>query len=274
VGTLYVVTAPAGDPGDLTRRALRILESASLVVADDRRSAQALLDHHGIVTVTAQASGNGPLDVLAEGDVAYLLSGLSPVVSEAGLRLVRRALGLQLPVVPIPGPSLPITALVLSGLPADAFVYLGELPEEPVARGELLAAINLESRTIIALVPHLLLPAALADLHSRLGERPLVLVVSSATGAQVVWRGRLGQNPLVSNQVAFPSTLVLVIGGAPAGTDQWDGDRLASAIQRLQVEGLGAKEISRQLAGASGWPRRKIYRLAVELAQGGNTDAD
>ena len=204
--------------------------------------------------------------------MAYLFSGLSPAVSEAGRRLVNAALGGECPVVPVPGPSLPITALVLSGLPADSFVYLGELPQEPIERRELLAATSLEPGTLLALVPHALLRVALADLHSALGDRAMVLVASSDTGAQVVWRGRLEKNAAVSDQVVLPGALVLVLGGAPAGVGRWDEGRLNSAIQSLLVEGLRAKEISRRLAGVSGWPRREIYRMTVELARRGTTD--
>ena len=273
MGTLYIVAAPVGDPQDLTRRAKRILATVPLVVADDPGSAQALLDHHGIATGISSVRGNDHLDALAEGDVAYLFSGLSPAIPEAGRRLVNTALGAAHPVAPIPGPSLPITALVLSGLPADSFVYLGELPQDPVERRELLAAAGLESGTLLVLVPHALLRTALADLHSALGDRAMVLVASSDTGAQVVWRGQLEKNAAVSDQVVLPGALVLVLGGAPAGVGRWDEGRLDSAIQSLLAEGLGAKEISRRLAGASGWPRREIYRLTVELARRGTAGA-
>jgi 16S rRNA (cytidine1402-2'-O)-methyltransferase len=218
-------------------------------------------------------SGNDHLDALADGDVAYLFSGLSPAVSDAGYRLVRRALDAKYPVVPVPGSSLPITALVLSGLPADSFVYLGELPQDPAARGKLLAATSFEPRTILAQVPYALLPASLADLHCMWGDRPLVLVAPSATGAQVVWCGRLEQSAAASDLVAFPGVLVLVMGGAAVGAGRWDEGRLSSGVKGLLVEGLGAKEISQQLATVSGWPRREIYRLAVELAQRGAADA-
>ena len=275
MGTLYVVAAPAGDLDDLTRRALRILETASLIVADDQGSAQALLDHHGIADTTALPSGSNHLEALANGDVAYLYPGLSPALPGCGYRLVRRALDCKYPVVPVPGASLPITALVLSGLPADSFIYLGELPQEPVARRELLATVSLEPRTILALATRTLLPAVVADLHGTLGDRPLVMVASSsAAGAGVVWRGRLGQDAIGPDRAAPPGTCVLVIGGAAAGSVRWDEDRLRSGIESLQIEGLGAKQISQQLAGDSGWPRREIYRLAVELAQGGKTDAN
>ena len=278
MGTLYVVTAPAGDPNDLTRRALRILKKASLIVAAEKGSARVLLDHHGITTPLVPAMGDDHLGTLAEGDVAFLCSGLSPVLPESGYRLIHGALDRGHRVVPAPGPSLPITALVISGLPADSFFYLGELPQEPAARSELLAAVSVEHRSVLALVPRALLPAALAGLHSTLGDRSLVLVVSSTLGAQVVWRGRAQEAAGGLAEATWPGTYVLIIGGAPAQTARWDEGRLRSEIQDLRVAGLGAKEISQQLAGDSGWSRREVYRLSVELAQrdrvkGGETDA-
>ena len=278
MGTLYVVTAPAGDPNDLTRRALRILNKVSLIVAAEKGSARVFLDHYGITTPLVPAMGDDHLGTLAEGDVAFLCSGLSPVLPESGYRLIHGALDRGHRVVPAPGPSLPITALVISGLPADSFFYLGELPQEPAARSELLAAVSVEHRSVLALVPRALLPAALAGLHSTLGDRSLVLVVSSTLGAQVVWRGRAQEAAGGLAEATWPGTYVLVIGGAPAQTARWDEGRLRSEIQDLQVAGLGAKEISQQLAGDSGWSRREVYRLSVELAQrdrvkGGETDA-
>ena len=289
MGTLYVVAAPAGDPDDLTRRALRILETVSLIVADDPGSARVILDHHGIATRTVPVLGDGRLDAaapgaaalgavagsaLARGDVAYFHPGPSPALSEAGYRLVRWALESQYPVVPAPGPSLPITALVLSGLPADSFVFLGELPQEAVTLGELLAAVSLETRTILAQATRTLLPALLADLHGTLGDRPLVLVGSSAAGARVLWRGRLGEQVASLDHAVTSGIHVLVIGGAPVATARWDEERLRSSIQSLRVAGLGAKEISQQLAGDSGWSRREVYRLAVELAREGATNGN
>lgn len=285
MGTLYVVTAPAGDPNDLTRRALRILKKVSFIAADDEGKTRQLLDHHGITTPLVLApglvlaSGDSHLDTLAEDDVAFLCSGLFPALSESGHWLIQGALDRGYPVVPAPGPSLPITALVISGLPADSFVFLGELPGEPSARSELLAAVSAEHRTLLALAPRAFLPAALAGLHRTLGDRPLVLVVSSTMGAQVVWRGGSGEAAEGLDEATLPGTYVLIIGGAPDKTVVWDEDRLRSEIQSLQAAGLGAKEISQQLAANSGWSRREVYRLSVESAQegraqGGELDAN
>jgi len=278
VGTLYVVSAPAGDPDDLTRRALRILEQVELIVAGDEGGARQLLGHYAIATPLVPAAAGAHLEALAAGDVALLCSGISPAPSASDCDLIRGALDGGYPVVPVPGPSLPITALVVSGLPADSFFYLGELPQEPAGRRELLATIRAEHRSIVALAPRALLPAALADLYSTLGDRPLAVVASLARGAELVWRGRVGEAGGELAGMAWPGPCVLILGGAPEETGRWDEDRVCLEIQNLQGAGLRAKEISRQLAASSGWSGREIYRLTIGLASGdrtvgGETDA-
>ena len=277
MGTLYVLGTPAGDPADLTRRALRILETVDLIVAGDEDSARALAAHHALAAPVILAQDGTP-DALAEGDVALLYSGLSPAPSYPGFQLIRGALDRQHPVVPIPGPSLAITALVISGLPADSFVYLGALPREQAARRELLAAIRTERRTVVALSPPARRAAALAELFQMLGDRALAVVASSVQGAELVWRGRLELAIAELGRDAAPDTCALVVGGAPDGAARWQEDRLRSEIQSRLVAGLGVKEISQQLAENSGWSRREIYRLSVELAgrnrnQTGGTNA-
>jgi 16S rRNA (cytidine1402-2'-O)-methyltransferase len=277
VGTLYVVGAPTGDFGNLTRRALGILEAAVFIVGDDEDSTRELLEHYHIVAPLALARDAHP-DALAEGDVALLCPGLSPSPSYAGYQLIEATLDRNYPVVPVPGPSLAITALVVSGLPADSFVYLGELPKEQAARRELLAAVRTEHRSIIVLSAPELLSALLADLFTVLGDRPLALVASSRQGAELAWRGGLEAAARESSELALPGNCALVLGGAPHEAARWKEDRLRSEIQSGLLAGLGVKEISQQLAEDSGWSRRDIYRLSVKVAkqhriQRGNTDA-
>jgi 16S rRNA (cytidine1402-2'-O)-methyltransferase len=277
VGTLYVVGAPAGDPGDLTRRALEILGTVGLIVAGDGGSTRDLLEYHGIATPLTLARDAHP-DLLAESDVALLCSGLSPAPSYPGFQLIRGALENNRPVVPIPGPALAITALVLSGLPADSFLYLGELPQERPARRRLLAQVRTGQRSLVARSRPSLLPAALADLSNLLGDRPLALVASSARGTDLVWRGRLEAAGDELGELELPAACALVIGGAPDVAARWEEDRLRSEIWTRLLAGLGVKEISQQLAEDSGWSRRDVYRLSVELSsqgrsQKGKTDA-
>lgn len=276
VGTLYVVGAPAAVPGDLSRRAQRILDQVTLVVAEEVSPAQHLLAHYSIATPVASLRGHSPLQALDTGDVALLVVGWGPGLSELGHRLVCAAIEQGFSIAPVPGPVLPLTALVVSGLPADSFVYLGQLPEHSADCRALLSTLISEPRTLVVVGSPDRLVANLADL-TMLGERRCVLVTASEIGTEVVWRGALEPGLQQVGGDSRPGPYALVIGGASEQAIRWDEQRLLVEIRTLLTEGLLAKEIGRQLATESGWSRRQIYRLAVEVARssdGKGSDSD
>jgi 16S rRNA (cytidine1402-2'-O)-methyltransferase len=267
VGTLYVVSAPAGDPQDITHRALRILREVVLVVADDVDLAQRLMAHHGLDTsLLTSTSSDLPLSALDGGDVAVLSGGWLPVPAAASFQLVLMAIERGFTVVVVPGPSLPLTALVVSGLPADSFVFLGELPLQPASRRDLLASVASDRRTLVALAPSPARPGLWADLYGVLGDRPLVVVTASDGATRVAWRGALGDAAEQALVEPGLGPYVLVIGGAREPVERWDEERLRAEVQQRLERGLNAREIGRTLAAESGWPRRAIYRLAVRDA--------
>lgn len=268
VATLYVVGVPAGEPDDITLRALRVLGEVSCVVADDVAQAQRFLDHYKLNT---RLAGLGDVDALAamleSGDLALLAEGWLLGPSLPSLALIRLAMQGGHSVVPVPGPSFPITALVVSGLPADSFVYLGELPRQPQVRDTLLSSARHERRSLVLLETPEHLHDQLTGLFEFMENRKLVVAAASDQGAQVVWQGTI--RDALEHLPPCPSVgpLVLVIGGAKGQGVRWDEQRLHGEVQARLEQGLGAKEVSRQLAGESGWPRREVYRLAVEASR-------
>jgi 16S rRNA (cytidine1402-2'-O)-methyltransferase len=267
VGTLYIVGVPAGDPEDITPRALRILGEVVLVVTEAVDHAQRLLVAHGLDTpLLASTNADLPPSALHDGDVAVLLEGWSPAPTGRSFQLVRAAIEQGFAVVPVPGPCLSLTALVVSGLPADSFLLLGELPRESVSRRDLMTSVAAERRTLVALgVPHAL-PELLADLREVLGDRPLALVTASGEATGVAWRGTLDDVPEEALVEPGSEPFILVIGGAREPVGRWDEARLRAEVRQCLEQGLSAKEIGRALATESGWPRRAIYRLAARGA--------
>jgi len=265
MGTLYVVGAPASGPDDVTIRARRILGSVALVAAGDEPVARDLLASLQIATpVTPAARHDTVLHALARGDVALLLSGRSPTPGVDEQSLVGAALAGSFAVVPVPGPVLPLTALILSGLPGDSFVYLGALPREPAARRALGGSLADEVRTLVLLVA----PGELLDLVALLlgawGDRPIALWPASPGAAEGAWRGNLDQ-VLAAGQSLAGQEWVLVAGGAPQERGRpWDEDRLRGEIRACLEQGMGVGQASRELAAPSGWARREVYRLSVE----------
>jgi 16S rRNA (cytidine1402-2'-O)-methyltransferase len=266
-GTLYIVGIPAGEPDHITRRALRTLGEVALVVAEGDRVAHRVLTHHGIqIPQEIPTNSDAVMDTLAVGDVAILSTGWLPGPSRACCQLIQTAIERGVPVVPIPGPSFPVTALVASGLPADSFVYLGALDQEPATRRDLLSSVSTERRTLVARLPSDRLLEALADLHDTLGDRPLVIFTTQGHRSGGRWQGTVSAAQEHLPEIWDGGSYVLVIGGARGQAVRWTEDRLRAEILVRLNQGLGAKKVSQQLI-ESGWPRREIYNLAVKSSQ-------
>ena len=273
MGTLYLVGVPATNANDLTLRAKRVLSEVTCIVVDDLNAVSTLPDLCGIATSLARTSDTGTvLRALEAGDVALLCSEHSPCPSAAGSQLVRSAVERGLCVVPVPGPVLPITALILSGLAADSFVFLAGLPAKPGARQALLTYLQSERRTVVITELTKDLPDLLSELYRSIGERPLALTRASHGEAAEMWRGTLSEVALESDMDDVGShdkqqSWILVIGGASRSAGRWKVERLRTAVHSCLDRGLGVKETSQQLAAESGWSRRKVYRLALDVKQ-------
>ena len=198
MGTLYLVATPIGNLEDLSPRALRILRDARLIAAEDTRVTRKLLAHFDLHTpLTSYFEHNklskldSVLAALAQGDVALVSDAGTPAINDPGYELVRAALSAGYTVCPVPGPSAPLAALAASGLPTDAFLYLGYLPRRSSERRELFEKIADLSYTLIFLEsPHRLL-AGLADLKSSLGDRQIAVARELTKVHEQIWRGTL-----------------------------------------------------------------------------------
>jgi 16S rRNA (cytidine1402-2'-O)-methyltransferase len=270
VGTLYVIGAPGGESDDLTLRAQRILREVKLIVGTIPE-AKRLLDRYGLAPpfvplsdLTQPDFHQQVLEALERDNAALLLPGLSPGLPGNGDRLlIQSVLARGLPVMPVPGPTRTITDLIMSGLPADSFVYLGWLPGDALRRRTLLTPLSGERHTLIALASPEHLPAILSDLRDVLGLRPLVAVALNQR-PEKAWRGTVYEAMEHLPLELVESPYLLIVGGIQQEAAAWSEDRLRAEIRARLEQNLGTREVSRQLASESGWPRRRIYRLTVE----------
>jgi 16S rRNA (cytidine1402-2'-O)-methyltransferase len=167
MSTLYLVATPIGNLEDLSGRARRVLGEVRLIAAEDTRHTARLLKHYEIRTPAISYHEHNKLvrlervlAELAEGDVALVSDAGTPGLNDPGYELVRAALQAGHSVSPIPGPSAPLAALVASGLPTDAFLYLGYLPRKQGERRRLLGEVAGRPYTLVFLeTPHRLLEA-------------------------------------------------------------------------------------------------------------------
>ncbi|MBC7228359.1 MAG: 16S rRNA (cytidine(1402)-2'-O)-methyltransferase [Thermoflexales bacterium] len=267
MGTLYLVATPIGNLEDITLRALRVLREVSLIAAEDTRTARLLLSHYGISTpVTSYFEGNWRqkteyiLRRLEEGDVALISEAGMPGLSDPGYELVRAALARGFLVTAVPGPTALVTALVLSGLPTDRFLYLGFLPRRASERRALLGEIAGVRWTLVAFeAPHRL-RESLADLESVLGDRPIAVCRELTKMFEEVWRGTVSGARAYFAEREPRGEFTLVIGGAP-GEEPWDEARVRAALQERLQAGLLPALAAREVAVLSGWPRREVYAL-------------
>ncbi len=263
MGTLYVIGAPLAALEDVTLRALRILRQVRLVVAGEPERARRFLTHIDLHPRLIPVPGPGEamdeaLGALETGDIALLQEGASH--DPAGV-LIQAAVERGFPAVPVPGPVSPLTALVVSGLPADSFIFLGSLAEglDPPLPPQIA-----ERRTLVALEAAGRLAGTLARLHAALGDRPLVLDGEFDGWPQGAWRGTLSS--ALDHVAACPprGACVLVIGGGEGKPARWDADRLRAEIQARLDRHQSASEISRQVAAESGWSKREVYHHVLE----------
>jgi len=271
VGTLYLVATPIGNLEDITLRALRILEEVPLIAAEDTRRAGVLLSRHGIdTTVTSYFEGNKRrkipqlLSALAGGDVAVISEAGMPGLSDPGYELVRAALEEGHAVVPVPGPSAPVAALVVSGLPTDRFLYLGFLPRRGGQRRAALEKVaDLPWTLVLFEAPHRLLDT-LADVEDVLGGERSVAVCRELTKRfEEVWRGTVSGARAYFSANEPRGELTLVVDGSEV-EEQWPQERVREALLERIAGGMSHSRAAREVARLAGWPRRRVYEMGLE----------
>ncbi|MEE8620211.1 MAG: 16S rRNA (cytidine(1402)-2'-O)-methyltransferase [Dehalococcoidia bacterium] len=200
MSVLYVIATPIGNLEDISLRALRILQEVKLIAAEDTRTTRHLLSAHDIKTPLTsyhEHSKRGKLDYLLNylerEDLALVSEAGTPGLSDPGYDLIVAAIERGISVVPIPGASAMITALAVSGLPTDQFLYVGFLPRRKGQRQRVLSSIVEESRTIVAFeTPHRL-NEALEDIEEILGNRRISVCRELTKVHEEIFRGRVRQ---------------------------------------------------------------------------------
>jgi len=272
MGTLYLVATPIGNLEDLSKRAERLLSTAVLIAAEDTRQTAKLLKAFDIHTpLTSYFEHNKLskveqiLSALEKGDVALVSDAGTPALNDPGYELVRHALARGYPVSPVPGPCAPVAALVVSGLPTDAFLYLGYLPRKRSERRQKLTSASAYPFTLLFLeAPHRLL-AALEDILAVLGDRELAVARELTKLHEEIFRGPA--SAALSHFTAHPprGELTLVIAGKTSETNRWSAEDLEAALGAALEEGQPPARLASRLAAESGWPRREIYQRILLL---------
>jgi 16S rRNA (cytidine1402-2'-O)-methyltransferase len=269
MGTLYLVATPIGNLEDMSPRAVRVLQEVSLIAAEDTRHTGKLLKHFQIETpITSYFEHNklNKLDFILEklstGDVALVSDAGMPAVNDPGYELVNAALVSNHDVKPVPGPSAPITALTVSGLPTDSFLYLGYLPNKTSERHKRLEEVESQPYTLVFLESPYRIVESLEDIYSILGDRKICVAREMTKMFEEYWRGNAsGAVQYFKSQAPRGEFTLVVDGKKMDGSQKWTEAQLQMAIESELKSEKSAKDISVELAKQSGWNKKEIYTL-------------
>ncbi len=281
-GSLYVVSTPIGNLGDLSHRAVDVLGSVAVVLAEDTRHSRKLLTHYQIKTpMLAYHEHNearatpGILTRLQAGDSVALVSDAgTPLLSDPGARLVAAVVAAGVAVVPVPGASALLAALVAAALPAERFTYYGFPPRKGRERASLMNELAALAHTSILYEAPGRIAQTLADLAVVAGAgRPAAVARELTKQFEEVRRGTLGELAAYYETNPARGEIVILVGGRPA-PGEVDEESIRHRALALFQEGFRPREIVRMLIDDAGASRNQAYRLAHEVAGAGEPSVD
>lgn len=271
-GTLYLVPTPIGHPDDITIRAIDTLKQVDLIAAEDTRNARTLLQPLGIDTKlisyhdhNEESRATHLVNLLGDGqNIALISDAGTPMVNDPGFRLVQAAIAVDVEVVPLPGASAAISALIGSGLPVHRFFYGGFLPRKSAARQAAIRnLLGLDASLIFFEAPHRLLEMV-QDLRAVLGDRRAVLARSISKRDERFIRGTLTEleSELAAEETVRGQYTVVVEGSADAVDDAavQQARELVGALTRNGADPRLIRAVVQELTGLS---RNQVYELTT-----------
>lgn len=278
-GVLYIVATPIGNLGDVTLRALEVLRSVPLIAAEDTRHARRLLDRYDVATRTTSfhaRSGRGRLEAMLDHlrgglDLALVTDAGTPAVSDPGGDLIAAWAGEGGSVVPVPGASAVLAAVAASGVAGPRWAFEGFLPRTGRERRDRLARIAADDRATVVYEAPGRVARTLTDLAVACGAtRPAAVCRELTKLHETIERGSLGDLAARATTGEIPARgeFTLVVGAwtgaarARVGAAATEANALSAAlaeVERLVGEGRGRSEAAREVAAATGLPRRRLY---------------
>lgn len=272
---LYLVATPIGNLGDISIRALDTLAAVDVVLCEDTRVSKKLLDYYGIEARLEAYHDHSDMarriDIvqrIGEGVKFALISDAGmPMISDPGHKLVCDVREAGLYVTSISGANAPLTALQLSGMPSDAFSFIGFLPSKQGARRSHLLAWDKTPGSLIAFESAGRLKAALTDIETVLPGRRVSVVREISKKFEEV------RSALPSDLVAYyegegaPKGEIVLVIEPPVAQELSEDD--VKAMLREVLQEAGTKEAAAQVAEKTGWPKKQLYDLALKVAKDG-----
>ena len=271
-GKLCLVGTPIGNLGDMSPRALRALEEADFIAAEDTRVTLKLLNHFNIKKPlvsyyehNARSAGERILERILAGESCALVTDAGmPSVSDPGEDLAARCAGAGVELTAVPGPCAAVTALALSALPAGRFCFEGFLSTSGRSRREHLESLKGERRTMIFYeAPHKLVKT-LEDLRAAFGPgRRIALCREMTKLHEEVVRSTLGEAAALYAETPPRGEFVLVVEGAAEARAEFGREEALALVERRRAEGMSLKEACRLTAEETGIKKNELYQWAL-----------
>jgi 16S rRNA (cytidine1402-2'-O)-methyltransferase len=269
---LYIVATPIGNLGDVTRRSADVLSRCDAVACEDTRMTGKLLKHLGISKPLWRYDDHSAaddrarlLEALRGKAVALVSDAGTPLISDPGYKLVREAREAGMPVTSLPGPSAPVVALTLSGLPSDRFLFAGFLPSKDKARAETLGELAGLRATLVFFETAPRLVKALETIGEVMPGRE-VAVARELTKLYEECRSGSADELSAHYQVHPPRGEIVLLIGPP--TEQAASQADADALLREALATEKPSQAAAQVAKATGLDRKALYARALELRTG------
>ena len=277
-GRLSVVATPIGNLQDLSPRAIRTLNEADLILAEDTQRTKRLCAHFDISTPLRSFHAHSPASLpgrllkrLAGGARLALVSDAgTPLISDPGATLVREAARAGIELRTVPGPSAVTAALTVSGIPFDGFRFLGFLPRSGKRRRQLLEGIVKETDACVLFESPLRVARTLAELGEQIGpERRVALCRELTKVHEEVVRGSA---PELAERFGAGTRgeITLVIEGAAPESGAPDPSELDQLIREHLQQGMSARDVARAMSERTGTPRKSVYRRVLLVQKGKN----
>lgn len=274
-GQLYIVATPIGNLGDITRRAVEVLEQVDFIGAEDTRHSRQLLNHLGLSKPMSalhehneREQAGAMLQRLLNGESMALISDAgTPLISDPGYHIVRQARDMGIRVVPVPGPSALIAALSVSGLPTDHFRFEGFLPHKSSARRALLEKLASESITQVFYESSHRIKDSIADMKDILGEdREAVIARELTKTFETVLGNTLAEihTRLEEDSNQCKGEFVVILRGAETNTVSAEQMQVIELL-KLLLEELPLKTASKIVARHFGLQKKEVYNLGIDL---------
>ena len=276
---LIIISTPIGNLGDITQRAAHSLAQADIIACEDTRQTRKLLSLLSISSsaeLWAYHDHNGAkvrpklINVMKAGQQVALASDAgTPLISDPGYKLVTACLENDIPVTAAPGPTAPIVALTLSGLPSDRFSFQGFVPQKKKAARDALEESHLLTMTQIWFETPKRLATTLKMMAEIYGNRYCVIARELTKLHETLYRGMLADlAKQFEGATILKGELVLVVDGADKHTSQVSIEKI-SELLRARMHKMSLRDAVEEVEDLSGLPRKQIYRLALSISKSG-----